>query len=66
MGSLSVAGAQSTIGLKPKTLFAEDETCWNNCCGVLERATAIFKMHCRIASASWFSLRFGSCQAAIL
>ena len=47
-------------------LFAEDETCWNNRCGVLERATYVFKIHCRIASASWFSLRFGLCETTML
>jgi len=66
MGSLSVAGAQSTIGLKPKTLFAEDETCWRNRRAVLECATSVFKIHRRIASDSWFSLCFGLCETAML
>ena len=47
-------------------MFAMDDTCLNNCRAVLEFATFICKIHCRITLASWFSLCFGSGQAAIL
>jgi hypothetical protein len=50
----------------PEVPFATDETCCNDFAAFLERTTTVFEIRYCIAYASYFRVRFGSCEAGIL